>query len=58
MQKMSMLHFHGNLLTATYIDQQYKGDTIAFPWQQWLRERSTVLRYTHIPYIARTWRDL
>jgi hypothetical protein len=46
MQKMSLLHFHGNLLTATYISQQYKGDTIAFPWQDWLRERATVLRYS------------
>ena len=54
MQNMSMLHFHGNLLTATYVGQQYEGDTIAFPRQQWLRERSTVLRYTYIPCIVRT----
>jgi hypothetical protein len=58
MQKMSMLHSHGNFLTAKYIGQHYKGDTVAFPWQQWLRERSTVLRYTYIPYIVPTWRDL
>jgi uncharacterized protein (UPF0305 family) len=26
---------------------------IAFPWQQWLRERASVLRYTHIPCLVK-----
>jgi hypothetical protein len=25
---------------------------IAFPWQQWLRERVSVLRYTYIAYLV------
>ena len=25
--------------------------TVAFPWQQWLRERATVLHFTHTVHI-------
>ena len=26
---------------------------LAFPWQQWLRERASMLRYTYIAYLIK-----
>jgi hypothetical protein len=29
----------------------WRKSTVAFPWQKWLRERPTVLRYTYVAYL-------
>lgn len=40
--------FQHLLLTTKYALQQYKRNTVAFPWQQWIRGCATILRYTCI----------
>jgi hypothetical protein len=37
------------LLTATCVHEQYGVCTAEFPWQQWLRERATMVRYCPLP---------
>jgi hypothetical protein len=34
--------------TATCSSTKQKERIVAFPWQQWLGQRATVLRYTYI----------
>jgi len=40
------------LLTATCNSTVQWEGIVAFPWQQWLRERSKMLRCTYIAYLA------
>ena len=46
------------LLRMTYLRQQYYGNSLfLLRWQQWLRERPAMLRYTYVAYlfIATIW---
>ena len=41
------------LLTATCsLGTIQRGRTLALPWQQWLRERATILPYTYISLVV------
>jgi hypothetical protein len=35
-----------------YVSQQYKERFVAFLWQQWLSERTTVFGYSYIAYLV------
>jgi len=47
----TLLRLHGNTFNVTYTDRDIRTSTVprevlvAFPSQQWLRERATILRY-------------
>jgi hypothetical protein len=56
-----LLRFRGNtrrdssmLLPATCGSTLQRERIVAFPWQQWLRERATVLPYTYIACVVRS----
>jgi len=40
------------LLTAALISTIKRESTVAFQWQQWLRERASMLRYMYIACFA------
>jgi hypothetical protein len=46
---VGVMWFNTVHLVGTVIDGKL---IVAFPWQQWLRERATMLWYTYIVYLV------
>ena len=48
--KIQCMHIASRMTKVTYTHAEYV-ILIAFPRQQWLRERASMLRYTYIAYV-------
>jgi len=47
------MHGNSNIKKATNTQSEYVIIIIAFPLQQWLRERASLLRYTYIACLVK-----
>jgi hypothetical protein len=57
-----LLHSRGNseqfCIVDSYISVNNIESFVSFPWQQWLRERGTVLRYKYVVRVANTYLNI